>query len=142
YRKMVREFKTQQIYYHTYQLKEDIAFRIVIHYLHHPTNIEDIKQELAELGHRVRNIINIHHRSTKEPLNLFFVDLEPAPNNKTNYDITGLQNRIVKIEPPHSNKYITASLDLTSDHTPIIATISITVLPKKSKPKLHTSKTN
>jgi hypothetical protein len=79
---MVREFKAQQIYHHTYQLKEERAFRIVIRYLHHSTNIEDIKQELAELGHRVRNIINILHKSTKEPLNLFFVDLEPAPNKK------------------------------------------------------------
>ena len=53
---------------------------------------------------RVRNIINIQHKSTREPLNLFFVDIEPAPNNRNVYDITGLQNRIVKIEPPHSNK--------------------------------------
>jgi hypothetical protein len=57
-----------------------------------------MKQELAKLGHRVRNIINIHHTSTNEPLNLFFVDLEPVPNNKKIYDVTGLQNRIVKID--------------------------------------------
>jgi hypothetical protein len=82
YKNMVREFNEQQIYHHTYQLKEERAFRIVKRYLHHSTNIEDIKQELAELGHR--NIINIHHKSTKEPLNLFFVELEPAPNNKKN----------------------------------------------------------
>jgi hypothetical protein len=31
---------------------------------------------------------------------------------------------------------------LSSDHTPIIATISTTVLPRKPKPILHTSKTN
>jgi hypothetical protein len=34
------------------------------------------------------------------------VDLEPAPNNKKIYEISRLQNRIVKIEPPHSNKNI------------------------------------
>jgi hypothetical protein len=51
-----------------------------------------------------RNIINVHHKATKEPLNLFFVDLEPAHNNKKIYEITGLQNRIVKIEPPHSKR--------------------------------------
>jgi hypothetical protein len=97
YRKMVREFQAQQIYYHIYQLKEDRALRIVIRYLHHSTNPEIIKQELAELGHKARNIINVHHKLTKEPLNVFFVDLEPATNNKKIYDITGLQNRTVKV---------------------------------------------
>jgi hypothetical protein len=104
YRKMIKEFQAQNIYHHTYQLKEERAFRIVIRYLHHSTNLDSIKQELAELGHKVRNIINARHKITKEPLNLFFVELEPAPNNKTIYDITGLQNRIINIEPPRSNK--------------------------------------
>jgi hypothetical protein len=76
----------------------------VIRYLHHSTKTEDIKQELAELAHGTKNIINVHHKATKEPFNLFFVDLEPAHNNRKVYEITELQNRIVKIEPPHSNK--------------------------------------
>jgi hypothetical protein len=67
---MVKEFN-EKIYHHTYQLKEEGAYRIVIRYLHHSTKIEDIKQEQAELGHRVRNIINVHHKATKEPLNIF-----------------------------------------------------------------------
>jgi hypothetical protein len=29
-------------------------------------------------GHKVRNVLNARSRLTKEPLNLFFVDLEPA----------------------------------------------------------------
>ena len=49
--------------------------------------MEDIRHELHDLGHNVRNIINVHHRITKEPLNLLFVDLEPARNNKNIYDI-------------------------------------------------------
>jgi hypothetical protein len=104
YRKMIKEFQAQNIYHHTYQPKEDRTFRKVIRYLHHSTNLESIKQELAELRHKVRNIINARHKITKEPLNLFFVELEPASNNKTIYSITGLQNRIINIEPPHSNK--------------------------------------
>ena len=51
---MVHEFNEQHIYHHTYQLKEEHAYRIVIRYLHHSTNLEDIKQQLAELGHTVR----------------------------------------------------------------------------------------
>jgi len=56
------------------------------------------------MGHVARNIVNAHHRQTKEPLNLFFVDLEPADNNKDVYNITALQNKIILIEPPQVNK--------------------------------------
>jgi len=31
---------------------------------------------------------------------LFFVDLEPAENNKEIYNIKALQNKIIQIEPP------------------------------------------
>jgi hypothetical protein len=82
YRNLIKHFKENGIYYHTYQLKEERAYRVVLKYLHHSTDVEDIRQELLDLGHTVRNIINVHHRITKEPLNLFFVDLEPAGNNK------------------------------------------------------------
>jgi hypothetical protein len=104
YRKMVKYFKDNNIYHHTYQLKEDRAYRVVIKYLHFSTDSEDIKQELSNLGHKVRNIINARNRVTKEPLNLFFVDLEPAENNKDIYNIKAIQNRIIKIEPPRTNK--------------------------------------
>lgn len=100
YRKLVRYFTDNNIYYHTYQLKEERAYRVVIKYLHHSTNTEDIKQELYKLGHKVRNIINAQHRTTKEPLNIFFVDIEPADNNKEIYSIKALQNKIIQIEPP------------------------------------------
>ena len=70
------------VYYHTYQLKEEGAYRIVIKYLRHSTDVNEIRQELFDLGHDFRNIVNAHHRITKEPLNLFFPDLEPAANKK------------------------------------------------------------
>ena len=92
------------VYYHTYQLKEERAYRIVIKYLRHSTDVNEIRQELFDLGHDFRNIVNAHHRITKEPLNLFFPDLEPAANNKDVYNITVLQNKIVLIEPPRFNK--------------------------------------
>jgi hypothetical protein len=103
-KKMVREFNEQHIYHHTSQLKEERAYRIVIRYLHHSTNLEDVKREVAELGHTFRDIINVRHELTREPPNFFFVDLEQAQNNKKICEVTGLQNRIVKIEPPHSSK--------------------------------------
>ena len=65
YRKLVKYFKENNIFYHTYQLKEERAYRIVIKYLHYSTDTEDIKYELFELGHNVRNIMNAQHRNTK-----------------------------------------------------------------------------
>jgi len=104
YRAIIKHCKEQNIYYHTYQLKEDRAFRLVIKHLHHTTDLDDIKNELRILGHEVRNIINVTHRQTKEPLNIFFVDLEPAKNNKDIYEVMAIQNKIIHIEPPRSTK--------------------------------------
>jgi hypothetical protein len=52
----------------------------------------------------VRNISIAKHRQTKEPLNLFFVDLEPAGNNKEIYKINKILNSIIQTEPPRKNK--------------------------------------
>jgi len=73
---------------------------VVLKYLHHTTEVEDIQKELFVLGHVARNIVSVHHRLTTEPLNLFFIDLEPANNNKDIYNITAIQNKIIHIEPP------------------------------------------
>ena len=104
YRAIIKHCNEQNIYYHTYQLKEDRAFRVVIKHLHDTTNLDDIKNELRILGHEVRNIINVTHRQTKEPLNIFFVDLEPAKNNKDIYEVKAIQNKSIHIEPPRSTK--------------------------------------
>jgi hypothetical protein len=71
------------------------SYRELVRYL------KEIAAELTQLGHRVRNIINVKHRTTKEPLNTFFVDVESAANNKEVYNSETLQNVRIKIEPPH-----------------------------------------
>ena len=78
---------------------------MVLKHLHHSSNLDDIKQELSSLGHGVRNIINVKHRLTKEPLNIFSIDIEPATNNKDIYAIKAIQNKIIQFQPPHSNKH-------------------------------------
>jgi hypothetical protein len=52
YRNLIKHFKENGIYYHTYQLQEERAYRVVLKYLHHPTDVEDIRHELLDLGHR------------------------------------------------------------------------------------------
>jgi hypothetical protein len=104
YLALIKHFKENGIYYHTHQSKEEWAYRVVLKYLHHTTEVEDILQELLALGHVARNIVSVHHRLTKIPLNLFFVDLEPANNSKDIYNITAIQNKIIHIEPPRTKK--------------------------------------
>jgi len=77
---------------------------VVIKHLHYTTDLDDIKNEIRILGHEVRNIINVKHRQTKEPLNTFFIDLEPAKNNKDIYAVKAIQNKIIHIEFPRSPK--------------------------------------
>lgn len=69
-------------------------------------DVSEIKHELGEKGHKVRNICNILNRLTKEPLSLFYVDLEPAPNNKDIYKIDRIQNAKIQFEPPHTKRDI------------------------------------
>jgi (p)ppGpp synthase/HD superfamily hydrolase len=64
--------------FHTYQIKQDRAFRVVIRNLHHSTDINNIKNELEDLSFRTRNINNVIQKQTKQKLPFFFVDLEPA----------------------------------------------------------------
>lgn len=110
YRVLAKYMKDKNIVHHTYQPKENRAYRVVIKHLHHTTEVQDIKNEIETMGHKVRNILNIKHKQTKEPLNMFFVDLEPAKNNKDVYSIKGLQNRIIEIEPPRGDKNIAQCL--------------------------------
>lgn len=110
YRKLIKYMRENNVIHHTYQPKEERAFRIVMKYIHHTTDPNEIKQELGRNGHKVRNIMNGRHRVTKEPLNIFFVDLEPAENNKEVYKLQYLQHCSIHIEPPRKMKGITQCL--------------------------------
>lgn len=106
YRKLAKFLKEKNVIHHTYQLKQERAFRVVIRHLHHSVDIEDVKSELLEKGFEVRNMINIRHKITKEPMPLFFVDLEPNEDNKLIYKISYLQNCKIIVEPPNKNRDI------------------------------------
>jgi hypothetical protein len=100
YIKLIQHVRDEKIIHHTYQLKQERAYRIVIRDLHHSIPMSDIIEELNKKGHRVRNLINVKHRVSKEPLLLFFVDLEPQSNNKEIFNLAFLQNCKICVEPP------------------------------------------
>lgn len=106
YRKLAKHLKDENIIHHTYQLKEERAYKVFIRNLHYSVPTDVIKKELAEQGHIVRNIINVRHRVTKQPLPLFMVDLEPNESNKKIFDTKHISNIIVQIEPPRKKNVI------------------------------------
>jgi hypothetical protein len=105
YRAIVRALRDCGAPFHTYQLPQDKAYRIVIRGLHSSVPTEDISQELTERGYSVRNVVNVISRE-KIKLPLFFVDLEPNANNKHVFEITSMINSRIKIEEPHQRRQL------------------------------------
>jgi hypothetical protein len=87
-------------------MREERAYRVVIRNLHHSVAADEIKQELEKQGHTVRNTLNVRHRQTKEPLPLFFINLEPKENNKSIYEIKYLCNMKITVEAPRRKNHI------------------------------------
>jgi len=106
YRILVKHMQEENTVHHTHHIKIERAYRIVILHLHHSVPLDDIKEELRKEGHTVRNIMNIKHKQTKDPLSLFFVDLEPQANNKEIFNLQFLGNIKITTEAPHKNRNI------------------------------------
>lgn len=106
YRKLVRSLKDNEINFYTYQFKQDKSYRAVLKNMHFSTDLKDLKNSIEEYGHKVRNITNIRHFKTKNPLPIFFIDLEPSSNNKDIFNIEFLLNAKIHFEPPNKKKEI------------------------------------
>jgi hypothetical protein len=104
YRKLVRKLNDLKVSFHTYQLKQERAYRVVLKNMHSSTDVQEIKDSIEAAGHLVRNISNAKSFHTKEPLSMFFIDLEPNHNNKDIYELQFLLNAKVTFEPPRKNK--------------------------------------
>jgi hypothetical protein len=68
-------------------MKQERAYRIVIRNIYYSTPTAQITAEQEKQGHKLRNILNVKHRVTKEPISLFSIDLKPKENNKDIYDM-------------------------------------------------------
>lgn len=106
YRTIVKALNDKNTEFHTYKLKEERSYKVVLKNMHHSINCEDIKAEIEKLGHTVTNVCNIKQYSTKLPLPMFFVELKPASNNKDIYNVEYLQQCKIKFEPPKHKRDI------------------------------------
>lgn len=115
--RQVRIFLNEtSVTYYTYQLKSEKLFRVVIRDLHPRTEKSEITAALKELGHEAREVANVIIKKKKDaskdsekisvPLPLFFVALEPQPNNKHIYEIKALLHQWITVEVPRKKKEI------------------------------------
>jgi len=79
---------------------------VILRILHHSIPPNEIQAELESLGHKIRNVLNIRHHVMKEPLPLYFVDLEPQDNNKYIYELQLLCNMKIVVEAPRKKNHI------------------------------------
>ena len=106
YRRLIKRLQDDKIVHHTYQIREERAYRVVLCNLHHSIPPSENQAELKTLGHKDRNVLNIRHRVTKEPLPLYFVDLEPQDNDKSIYDLQHLCNMKIVVKAPRKKNHI------------------------------------
>lgn len=106
YRILVRKLNDGNVSFHTYQLKQERAYRVVLKNMHYSVDTNELKTALGQLGHTVRNIKNVIQSSTKKPLSMFFIDLEPSPNNKQIFNVQYLLHAKIVFEPPHKKKEV------------------------------------
>jgi len=50
FRKLAKYMKDKNII-HTYQPKEEHSYRVVIKYLHHSVDVQELKEEISRIGH-------------------------------------------------------------------------------------------
>lgn len=107
YRVLTKHLDKLRIGYYTYQLKTDRAYRVVLRHLHHTFCTDSLKAAIEILGHKVRNISKVYNRTSKTPYpSLFYIDLEPARNNKDIFDVNVILNANVSFEPPNRSNDI------------------------------------
>lgn len=99
--KALLERKTE---FHTYKLKQDRSYNVVLRGMHPSIPVEEIKEELEKIGFTVTNISNIRERVTKKPLPLFFIGLKPTENNKEIFEVQSLLSTKVKFEAPKKKR--------------------------------------
>ncbi|BES89815.1 Associated with zinc fingers [Nesidiocoris tenuis] len=107
YRTITSYLESKKAEFHTYQLKDNRNFRVVIRGLHHTTDPNSIISELREKhGFDPVQAIPAIHPATKAPMPIFFVDLKPLSKNAEIYSLQRLGNAVIKVEPPKPKKTV------------------------------------
>lgn len=71
YRAVVKFLDETRKSFHTYQPKQERAYRVVLKGIHFTTPVSEIKSDIEQKGHKVRHISNIRNMKTKQPMPMF-----------------------------------------------------------------------
>lgn len=105
YRKLTHFLRQKNAEFHTFQLQDERAFRIVIRGLHYSVEPQLISDEIKNLGFKVRSVCNVLSFK-KEKLPLFFVDLEPDEKNDEIFNLQYLLYSKIRVEEPKKKRQI------------------------------------
>jgi hypothetical protein len=71
--------KEKKVEFHTYQPRQQRAYKVVIRNIHHSVQQELVREDIERMGHKIRNLWDIRHRVSGNPLSLFFLDINQQP---------------------------------------------------------------
>lgn len=74
--------------------------------MHLSSSTSKVGAAIEDIGYSVRLVTIIIHKSTKRPLPIFFVDLEPAQINNEIFKLNSLLHTKIKVEEPHKRRTI------------------------------------
>lgn len=101
YKIMIEHIRSKGLIGHTFTNKSDRCPRFVIKKLHSSTPKDEIVKAIEATGNKVKGeIITARKRGTKEPIDMFFVNILPGENNRLIKDIKTIYHQVVVIEDP------------------------------------------
>ena len=103
---IVEELKRKKTEFYTYQRKQEKSYKVVLRNMHPAVDINELKEEIEKLNHKVIRITNIRKAETRKPLPLFFVEILANENNKEIYQIKSLLNTVISFESPRKKREI------------------------------------
>lgn len=106
YSKITKALIEKNTQFHTYKVKSERNFNVVLKGLHYSTPNEEIREEIELHGHKVINVCNIKQRTSNKPLPMFWVNIKSENNNKDIYNISTLLHTKIVFEPPKKKRVI------------------------------------
>lgn len=109
YKELEKYLETTGVDFHTYQIKSERTFDVVLHGLHRSYDKVELTEILTARGYNVKKVSlmqrSVYDRDLQTRVfvdtDKFLIHLFPNEKNKTIYDVTSIDQCIVHIEPRH-----------------------------------------
>lgn len=106
YRNITKSLNSNKQDWHSYENKQIRPIKVMIKKLHHSNSPENIVIDLQSQGYKAIEAVNKLNWKTKEPLDMFRVSFDASEDIKKIYEIQGVLNTIVEVEPVRQQKIL------------------------------------